>query len=474
MSSAFQIARSPGKILLADDEPEIRGYLEMALRCRGYSVESVPDGEEALERLQREDKFSLVLLDVLMPRKNGLEALRHIRQLGRRLPVIMLSCASSAVTVVEAMKSGATDFLSKPISHEDLGSAVEKALSESASPAFALEAVRPKDASSLPFLSVKSLEPILMKIGASTVPVLIQGETGVGKEVIAKRLHTQSIRADKPFWKLNCAALPPELVESELFGYERGAFTGAFQRKPGMFELADGGTILLDEIGDMELRLQAKLLQVLQDQEFQRVGGRQAVRVDVRVIAATHCDLEQAIADKRFRADLYYRLNVVSLLIPALRDRKDEIIPLAEFLVRRHGQTDPLPWLPPDLRRALTEYAWPGNVRELDNLIRRWLVLQESGPIIDYLKRNGDDVQPDGHAPLEPLLASPSPKVPRDSASRLHKVREANRDAETEVIIAALNAARWNRKKAAASLRVDYKALLYKMKKLGISDQVVL
>lgn len=479
MSSALQTPRDENTILLADDEPEIRGYLEMALRCQGYSVEAVPDGEEALERLQRsEDKFSLVLLDVLMPRKNGLEALRHIRQLSRELPVIMLSCASSAVTVVEAMKSGATDFLSKPISHEDLGSAVEKALAEKVVPSFPLQTfplqmhhLRP-DSASLRFMPVKSLEPVLAKIGGSLVPVLIQGETGVGKEVVARRLHAQSIRVDKPFLKLNCAALPSELVESELFGYERGAFTGAFQRKPGMFELADGGTILLDEIGDMELKLQAKLLQVLQDQEFQRVGGRQTVRVNVRVIAATHCDLETAVAAKQFRADLYYRLDVVSIRIPPLRERKDEIIPIAEFLVARHGQADTLV-LPTDLRRALLEYSWPGNVRELENVIRRWLVLRESGPIIEFLAYKGSNARRGDDTRVDQTGASPPARGPKDSAFGLRSVNEASKNAETEAIVTALNSTRWNRKKAATVLGIDYKALLYKMKKLGIDDQLV-
>ena len=466
MAAALQPAFAPRKILLADDEPEIREYLRMALHCQGYSVEIVPDGEEALERIQQgNDKFSLVLLDVLMPCKNGLEALRDIRQVDRDLPVIMLSCASSAVTVVEAMKSGATDFLSKPISHEDLKHAVDKALAERALTASdGASADLVQQSVPVPFVPVRSLEPVLARIGASTVPVLIQGETGVGKELIARRLHAQSIRADKPLLKLNCAALPSELVESELFGYERGAFTGAYQRKPGMFELADGGTILLDEIGDMDFKLQAKLLQVLQDHEFQRVGGKQVIRVNVRVIAATHCDLEEAIAAKRFRADLYYRLNVVSIHVPALRERPDEIIPIAEFLLWKHSQPELPPRLPADLQRAFLSYSWPGNIRELENVIRRFLVLRESEPIVRELGKDegGDARAKTNHAGQ--LQETPV----RNGDSVLEKVSEANRDAERQVIIDTLNSSRWNRKKTAATLGVDYKALLYKMKKLGI------
>lgn len=471
MSNTFHSPASSAKtILLADDEPEIREYIKTALHCRGYEVQTVPDGEEALEYLQRGDeKFSLVLLDVLMPRKNGLETLRYLRQHDCELPVIMLSCAASAMTVVEAMKSGASDFLSKPISHEDLGSAVERVLSEHAAPAPAPRTAGPVQKSTSPSsLPVKSLEPVLASIGSSTLSVLIQGETGAGKEVIARRLHAQSPRADRPFFKLNCAALPSELVESELFGYERGAFTGAFQRKPGMFELADGGTILLDEIGDMEFKLQAKLLQVLQDHEFQRVGGKQVIRVNVRVIAATHCDLEQAITAKRFRADLYYRLNVVSIRVPPLRERRDEIIPIAEFLMKKHSQTDFLPRLPAELQRAFLSYSWPGNIRELENVVRRFLLLGEAESILrDLQKAETQDTQ--NKIPGIEQQSGLS-EAARIGGSVLRKVNDAKRDAEYQAIIEALNSSRWNRKKAATALGIDYKALLYKMKKLGIDE----
>lgn len=472
MSSIFHSPTSSGKaILLADDEVEIREYIKTALHCRGYAVQTVPDGEEALECLRRGDeKFSLVLLDVLMPRKNGLETLRYIRQYDHELPVIMLSCASSAMTVVEAMKSGAVDFLSKPISHEDLGNAVERVLAEHVRAApLPIPSASIQNSVSVGFVPVKSLEATLMSIGPSTVPVLIQGETGVGKEVVARRLHAQSTRADRPFLKLNCAALPSELVESELFGYERGAFTGAFQRKPGMFEVADEGTILLDEIGDMEFKLQAKLLQVLQDHEFQRVGGKQVIKVNVRVIAATHCDLEEAIVAKRFRADLYYRLNVVSLRIPPLRERPDEIIPIAEFLLRKHAQTDFPPRLPMELQRSFLSYSWPGNIRELENVIRRFLVLREAESITQELDLAGRTGSEGNFRQIEPVPGVPG--ATRIAGSVLDQVNDAKKDAEYQAILQALNAARWNRKKAAIALGIDYKALLYKMKKLGIDEQ---
>jgi two-component system response regulator AtoC len=323
---------------------------------------------------------------------------------------------------------------------------------------------------------VKSIEPLLKQVGSSEVPVLIQGETGVGKEVIARQLCAQSPRANEIFLKLNCAALPSELVESELFGYERGAFTGAFQKKPGMFEMADGGTILLDEIGDMDFKLQAKLLQVLQDQEFQRLGGKETVRVDVRVIAATHCDLEQAIADGRFREDLYYRLNVVTIRVPPLRERQDEIVSLAEFLLRKHARpgTAPLP-ITPALHQALITHQWPGNIRELENVMRKYLVVRDAETIIGDLRERI-------LRRASPALSSPAPKVRAAGAAAgaeydepistpiLKQVNRAKEQAETDAIMAALHSTRWNRKQAAQILNIDYKALLYKMKKLSIEN----
>ena len=305
-------------------------------------------------------------------------------------------------------------------------------------------------------------------VGPSDTPVLIQGETGVGKEVLARQLHAQSRRAHKPFFKLNCAALPSELVESELFGYERGAFTGAFQRKPGMFELADGGTLLLDEIGDMDFKLQAKLLQVLQDHEFQRLGGKETVRVDVRVIAATHNDLEQSIALGKFRQDLYYRLNVVGLYVPPLRDRKDDILPLAKILLEKHAPSGANRLeITPQLQQALLLHDWPGNVRELENVIRKLIVLRDP----QLISRDLTERATRKSLTTVPSIGGTMETVPV-SAPILEQVRRAKHQAETEAILAALTSTQWNRKKAASLLKIDYKALLYKMKKLGIESKV--
>src|SRR5208282_2143438 len=228
-------------------------------------------------------------------------------------------------------------------------------------------------------------QALIGHVGWSEASVLIQGETGTGKEVLARELHANSPRAGNIFLKLNCAALPSELVESELFGYERGAFTGAFQKKIGMFEAADGGTILLDEIGDMDVRLQAKLLQVLQDREFQRIGGKEVIRVDVRVMAATHRDLEKAIVDRSFREDLYYRLNVINLQVPPLRERREDIFPLAERLLTKHSSGKGVT-ITHELKNALMAYGWPGNVRELENVIRKLVVLRDGGLIARELQ----------------------------------------------------------------------------------------
>jgi two-component system response regulator AtoC len=370
------------------------------------------------------------------------------------------------------MKMGATDFLCKPVAHEDLEKALTRALEMQS--AASVPSIRKSAAFTKAFMGrnprMAEVQALVGQIAWSEAPVLIQGETGTGKEVIARELHAQSPRANKGFLKLNCAALPSELVESELFGYERGAFTGAFQKKAGMFELADGGTILLDEIGDMDVRLQAKLLQVLQDREFTRIGGRETIKVDVRVMAATHRDLEAAIADRTFREDLYYRLNVINLVLPALRERTEDIVPMAEFLMRKHSTAGvPMPTITPELARAMTNYRWPGNVRELENVVRKFLILRDASGLAGELQAKAFRKRE------EPTLSRPEPIAqpaqPSLGTPILEQVTKAKQQAETDAILAALNSTRWNRKRAAALLEIDYKALLYKMKKLGVEDR---
>jgi two-component system response regulator AtoC len=469
------IDRTDRTILVGDDDSEVRDFLEMTLRHQGYGVHLAEDGNQVLNHLETEEPVSAVMLDIFMPGKNGFEVLHEIRRKDRDLPVIMLSGASSPENIVALMKKGATDFLGKPFSSEDVQKALRGALDGRPMPPkpTPIDRAKAKVAESQTVAgewspAIQELYAMAAAVGPSDTPVLIQGETGVGKEVLARQLHSLSRRAHKPFFKLNCAALPSELVESELFGYERGAFTGAFQRKPGMFELADGGTLLLDEIGDMDFKLQAKLLQVLQDHEFQRLGGKETVRVDVRVIAATHNDLEQSITLGKFRQDLFYRLNVVGLCVPPLRERKDDILPLAKLLLDKHAPAGGSKIeITPQLQQALLLHDWPGNVRELENVIRKLIVLRDpqlvSRDLTERAARKSLTTVPSIGGTMETVSVS---------APILEQVRRAKHQAETEAILAALTSTQWNRKKAASLLKIDYKALLYKMKKLGIESKV--
>jgi two-component system response regulator AtoC len=430
-----------------------------------------------MDCFRRGGPFSAILLDIMMPRRNGFDTLREIRQINPDVPVLMLSGMSQPNSVVQAMRSGATDFLAKPISHADLADAIRKATELSHS------AIRHPDrlAALSPEMFIGSspdmveVAQLLPRIAPSDVPVLIQGETGTGKEVIARQVHALSHGASRPFVKLNCAAIPAELIESELFGYDRGAFTGAFQRKPGLFELAHGGTMFLDEIGDMDIQLQPKLLQVLQDGEFRRVGGKQSIRVDVRVVAATHRNLEQAVDQNLFRKDLFYRLVGFTLFLPPLRDRREDIVPMADFLLNRHSGTSfPPVEITSALRKVLEDYDWPGNVRQLETIMKKYLVLRDPNHIIEELARAA------ARAPVVPALLpglSPGPSAQakdfdvENSASVLECVAKARDQAETQAILNVLKTTKWNRKQAAALLNIDYKALLYKIKKLEINDQ---
>ena len=492
-----------GRILIVEDEPEVRDYLSFALKRHGYTIELADDGDEAMDVLKRPGSdVSLMLLDILMPRKDGLDTLCEVRQMNPLLPIVMLSGSCSTPHVIQAMKSGANDFLQKPISFEDLGKAIEKALqfrSDAPYRGALVQTLRDEQA----FVSNwnQKIEKFLSHIGESDVPVLLRGETGVGKEVLARQLHARSPRREKPFLKVNCAALPSELVESELFGYERGAFTGAFKASEGRFRQAQGGTIFLDEIGDMDVKLQAKLLQVLQDHEFLRLGAKESTRVDVRVMAATHCNLEDSITDGRFREDLYYRLNVINIEIPALRQRRDEILGLARHMLHKHAtEVTAIPEISPTLKQMLLSHDWPGNIRELENVMRKLLVLRDCEMVCEELQRTRRKVsfgapaalasepqvpstvtyvlEPEtlatGRRQIEPMDGVLPASLDQNSAlgpesPMLERVDQAKKSAEASVILSALNQTRWNRRHAADLLQIDYKALLYKMKKLQIN-----
>jgi len=521
-------------ILIAEDEPEVRNYLGLALNCQGYEVELVENGLEAVDCLEKHgDNISLVLLDLMMPIKDGFETLREVRHGWPAMPVITLSGSCTRANVASVIKGGAIDFLSKPIANEELFRAIQAALTGANTLGrFDRSACNGRNNErSLPSGEAWSerVESLLRRIGSSDVPVLLRGETGVGKEVFARKLHEQSRRAGRPFVKLNCAALPSELVESELFGYEKGAFTGAFKNTPGKFEMANGGTILLDEIGDMDFKLQAKLLQVLQDKEFFKLGAKETFQVDVRAMAATHSDLEKTIKDGRFREDLYYRLNIVEVHVPPLRERKDEIAHLAESFLQRYAPAN-TPELSPRLHQVLLEHDWPGNIRELENVMRKFLVYRSVEMIANELHRERtkrapavsgetlalktessetkaamsqlgtfalDNSSESAHGVREattplnsetrweaavsdrrsrvqlstPNRLNPSFEAPPRHGFVLANVDQARKKAETEAILIALNSALWNRKQAAKLLKIDYKALLYKMKKLRIGEK---
>jgi two-component system response regulator AtoC len=468
----MQYSTNGPTILVGEDEPELRESVDAALKALGYSVELAQDGDEVLACLRYRSETAAVLLDTMLPNRGGLETLSEIHATYPTLPVIMISGWPSMQSAVTAMNGGAADFLSKPISQESLRNALTRVLDLPSASASAPVLTATPIVTKAFFGSharMREIQSRLVQIAWADAPVLIQGETGSGKEVVAREVHAQSRRAGKPLVKLNCAALPADLVESELFGYERGAFTGAFQKKAGLFETADGGTILLDEIGDMDIRLQAKLLQVLQDQEFKRIGGKDTIKVDVRIMAATHRNLESAIVERTFREDLYYRLNVINLVVPPLRERRDDILAIAQFLIQKHSSEDVSPpALTHELKQTMMNYHWPGNVRELENFVRKLIIFGDCFSLMRELEAKTAR-PPVFTAPVvESRPVAPIPSVHDFEA--LEQVIKTKEQGETDAILAALNQTRWNRKQAAARLKIGYKALLYRMKKLGLED----
>jgi two-component system response regulator AtoC len=323
------------------------------------------------------------------------------------------------------------------------------------------------------------VDRLLGRIAPSDMPVLIQGETGAGKEVIARRIHEQSNRRSMPFVKINCAALPSELIESELFGYEKGAFTGAFKNTPGKFALADRGTVFLDEIGDMDFKLQGKLLQVLQDREYLPLGAREVQKVDIRLIAATHRDIKADIDRGRFREDLYYRLDVINIYVPALRDRRDEILSLAELFLEKHSLAgEETLEIPHRLAEALLNHDWPGNVRELENVIKRFIVFRDPQAIIEHMlgrKRESSRSQATAsEAPSNVIALTPESRKSNTMAplsDTFNSLKRSRESEEADFLLRVLDSTRWNRKKAAGLLNMEYKTLLYRMKRLGIDAQ---
>ena len=500
-------------VMVVDDDPSHRSFLESFLAARGYQSISACNAADAILQFQQR-RPAAVILDLVMPGDmDGLGALAAFKKIDRDVPVVVLSGLGRTTTVVQAMKLGASDFVNKPFDDTDLETPLANAVRQHQ---LAREVATLRDElQSHPRYQMlghsermAEVQDMIERVADTDVTVLIRGESGTGKELVARALCASSFRRDKPFVKVNCAALPTELLESELFGFERGAFTGAMQHKPGKFEFANHGTMFLDEIGDMSLQLQAKLLQVLQDGEFSRLGGKHDIRVDVRVVAATNKDLEQAVAANQFREDLFFRLNVVSISLPPLRERREEVPILTDYFLKKYSvqYNKPCVDLSADTLRLLTEYDWPGNVRELENLIKRTVVLGAEGPIRKEIahgiamaaQKQSSLVSAAAGASRQAAAAgapSPNPRssppfavVGGSSGTRAHRTpteiasdaaeagnfslkdisRTAAREAERELIFKMLQRTRWNRKETAEVLGISYKALLYKIKENGL------
>ncbi len=445
------------EILVVDDEEKVLDVLVSILVDGGYRVTTAKSGEEALRQVQRVPP-DLAILDIWLPGMDGLQVLEVLKRLHPDLPVIMISGHGTIETAVKAIKMGAYDFIEKPPDMDRTLLTIRHALDqhrlERENRALREHLERRYEIVGVSE-AIRQLKAQILAAAPTNGRVLILGESGTGKELIARAIHQASLRRDKPFVEVNCAAIPEDLIESELFGHERGAFTGALTRRRGKFELADGGTLFLDEVGDMSLKTQAKVLRVLQEQTFERVGGAETIHVDVRVIAASNKDLEEEIWKGAFREDLYYRLNVILFKVPPLRERKQDIPVLAEHFLRlfcqEYGKRDKS--LSPEAMDLLVQYAWPGNVRELKNVMER-MVIMVPGPVI-----HADD-----------LLPSLRPKVGRGAEPfEGGSLREARERFEREYILKRLEEHHWNITKTAERLGIERSHLHRKLKAYGIT-----
>jgi len=446
------------RVLVADDEKNMRWVLREALEAEGYEVTEAADGKEALSAVADQEPDVLVL-DHKMPAPDGMEVLRRLRGKGFTFPIIMLTAHGNVQTAVEAMKAGADEYLTKPFDLEELKLSIEKALKMSELAA-EVDRLRGELEHELDLDGIVAADPKMLgvletvrKVAPTNASVMLYGESGTGKELVARALHQLSERALRPFVSVSAGALPETLLESELFGYEKGAFTGAMTAKPGRFEMANGGTLFLDEIGDISLAVQVKLLRVLQERTFERLGGTKSIEVDVRVVSATNRDLQQLIADGTFREDLYYRLNVVPITIPPLRKRPEDIPSLVAYFLRRNGAEGRT--LTPAAMQALMDYQWPGNVRELENTIERVVILS-----------HGDEIGVDD-LPAEVRSGA----VVCDAGTRCFVLPESGVDleeVELDFVKQALERAGGSVPKAAKMLGLTTKTLEARMNRYGL------
>lgn len=473
---------SINRIIVADDEESMRWVLSRALRKKGFTVDLARDGDEAL-RMIRSESYDLAILDIKMPGVSGLDLLDKVREFRSELLVVIMTAEAGMKNAVEAMKRGAYDYLTKPFDLEVMDAIIEKA---DRAREMTLQVSTLKDelkehyllengiiGNSLP---MREVYKTIGKVAPSDMTVLIQGESGTGKELIARAIHYNSKRLVKPFLAMNCAAIPKELLESELFGHEKGSFTGATERKPGKFEQANGGTVFLDEIGDMPLDLQAKILRVLQEREITRTGGSQNIAVDVRIVAATNQDLQQLVQQRLFREDLYYRLNVVPINLLPLRERREDVALLVEhFMQKTCGELDtPLKQIEQGTMERLVAYSWPGNVRELENVIKRAVILSpdplltvDDFPVLtagSSTGSKGDDISLE--ALVDRKLRTSFVNVDKlDNGDIYNMVIE---QVERPLIIFLLEKTRWNQVRAANILGINRNTLRKKIADLGI------
>jgi DNA-binding NtrC family response regulator len=461
------IGKCGHNIAILDSDPAVMDYVRRIL-TEQYNVSTFTETRNFLNKLGESPSPDLLLMDWHIDEdgteENAFDLLARIHTARPSLPIILFACTFGLNDAVAATRMGVARIILKPFKCEDIEQSVQECLKERG------RQLADDDVSEVPLdentsfvrasKRMREIESQCTLVARADIPVLILGESGTGKEVAAMLIHKMSARSQRSFLKVNCAAMPADLLESELFGYEQGAFTGAVKSKPGKFEICNGGTILLDEIGEMPNALQAKLLQVLQDGSFSRLGSRSTVKVDVRVIAATNIDIKTAIAQKVLREDLYYRLNGFTVKMPPLRERVDEIPILSQHFMRKGAakyECDPLP-ISPALLQALTSYPWPGNLRELENTVKRYLVLADEQAIIDELSPQ-----------QSPGLADTSVEEPGGDRGLKHMVRNLKGGAESAAIERTLEGTGWNRKAAASDLQISYKALLYKIKQYNLT-----
>ncbi len=452
----------PKLILVADDEQSVQEALRDILEDNGYRVECASDGRQALDMIDRLQPDA-VLLDIRMPEMDGIQALEIINQRGQNVPVIVITAYGSTETTIEAMRLGAFDYLMKPLQVKELLEIIKKAVDvkemmHNAQRSESREETIKTDIMIGQSPAMQKIYKTIGRVANSNATVLIRGESGTGKELVARAIHYNSVRRHKNFVKINCASIPENLLESELFGHEKGAFTGAVSSKQGKFELAHQGTIFLDEIGEMSLSTQAKLLRVLQEREFERVGGTETIRVDVRIVAATNKDLEKCIDEGTFREDLYYRINVVDIVLPPLRERKEDIPALVDHIIRNccneYGKT--INGFSREAMVLLENYDWPGNIRELKNVCER-AVLMSSGPLLTV-----EDL------PLS--LRKGNRRIDWLGEIQGESLKEIVSEVEREVILKALEENNWNRSATAQALKINRSSLYAKMKELGIIE----